>query len=187
MDNKTDFILAAVSDAQATIRSIDTKIGVLLAGLLLPFSSMGKIWNHLVNIASGSCPLISILIGIAFFSLWTLTITSLIRAISAIDNPSKHIISSNEFKGVFYGGGYYQLGFIDAFFNRSLIKADRDVTTQLTNYPATQGSIDEELAFEHLKLIYIRDIKVHRLNCALEMASIWFILGVAIYVFSKFC
>jgi len=51
MDSRSEFILAAINDAQATIRSIDVKVAALLTGLLIPIASIGKIWSYLIQLS----------------------------------------------------------------------------------------------------------------------------------------
>lgn len=186
MHKKIEFIEAAISDTQATIRATDVKVGVLLAGMLLPISSLGKIWNHFVHLSSLSAPWIAIIIGVIFFLMWIIAIVSLVRTISAIDNPSAHIINSGDFNGSFYGGGLYRFNLPDAILNRAIIKANKDVLKFSNEYPENENSIILELTFEHMKLIYIREIKLYRLNIALITSSAWFIIGITVYAISKF-
>jgi hypothetical protein len=185
MDRKSDFILAAIHDAQATIRSVDLKVAALLAGLIVPLASLGNIWNHFVNISSLKSIFIASSIGIIFLIFWLASIFSLVRTISAIDNPADHIVNSSEYKGIFYGNGLFKFGWLDVLFNRSVIKADKDVSTFSLAYPSDEKEIISELSFEHMKLIYIREVKLHRFKYSLRFAFIWLILGMGIYLFSK--
>ncbi len=185
MDRKSDFILSSIQDAQATIRSIDVKVAALLTGLLVPISSLGKIWNHLVHISSLTSNILAVLIGVIFLLFWLAAIVSLVRTLSAIDNPADHIINSSNYKGIFYGGGLFQFGWLDVLLNRSVIKANKDVVTFSQAYPDNEEEIISELSFEHMKLIYIREIKLHRFKSSLKIAFIWLILGMSIYLYSK--
>lgn len=185
MVNKIDFIAAAIHDVQDTIRASDFKVGALLTGMLIPASSIGKIWTHF-TLFSKQIPLwLCIIIGVLFFVLWVSIIFVLIRTISAIDNPSNHIINSGEFKGSFYGGGLYKFNPIDAFVNRDVIKASKDVQHFTMDYPEHEDEIIAELTFEHLKLIYIRDAKIYRLNCSIKFASLWLSIGMFVYFYTK--
>lgn len=186
MHKKSEFIEAAISDTQATIRATDVKVGVLLAAMLLPISSLGKIWAHFEHLSSVFGPSISIFSGVIFFSMWLIAMISLVRTISAIDNPSEHIVNNSDYNGSFYGGGLYKFEPDDAIFNRSIIKANKDVLKFSNEYPANEDSIILELTFEHMKLIYIRQIKLYRLNFALKTSSVWFIIGITVYAISKF-
>lgn len=186
MNNKIEFIASAISDTQGTIRATDVKVGVLLAGMLLPISLAGKIWAHFFKFSSLFPPWIAIIVGFIFCLMWLVSIICLVRTISAIANPSTHIVNADGFRGSFYGSGLYQFNFLDALFNRSIIKANKDVLKFSNEYPEDENSIISELAFEHMKLIYIRDIKLHRLDFALKTGSAWFIIGITIYIISKF-
>lgn len=182
MDNKIHFIAAAIQDCQATIRATDVKVGALLAGLLLPFSQISHIWNYLEKLA--------VLINtqvftIVFFFVWFVAIFSLVRTISAIDNPASHIVNENMCKGTFYGAKLYKLCFLDSFFNRNVVKANKDIISFTSIYPSLEDDIELELSFEHMKLIYIREIKLYRLKFALRLSVIWFVLGVCAFIYCK--
>ncbi|MDD5052501.1 MAG: hypothetical protein PHO27_07205 [Sulfuricurvum sp.] len=182
---KIDFISVAINDTQSTIRAIDVKIGALLTGMLLPIASLGKIWGHLNHLSLAINQVIAIIAGILFFSLWILAVLLLVRAISAIDSPTNHIIDSNQYKGSFFGAYLYRFGWRDLILNRTKNKAIKKVSQFLCDYPDSADSIALELTFEHMKLIYIRDMKLFRLNIALKIGFAWLSLGIGIYIFSK--
>ncbi|EKA7371671.1 hypothetical protein OL330_000860 [Vibrio parahaemolyticus] len=182
MDSKSDFIMAAIQDCQATIRATDVKVGALLAGLLLPFSQITQVWKYLDQLSTFiECNAVTYL----FFALWFLAICSLVRTISAIDNPSNHIVNESTCKGAFYGARLYRFGFLDSLLNREVIKADKDIASFAETYPDTPDGIELELSFEHMKLIYIREIKMHRLDFSLKIAALWFILGICAFLYLK--
>lgn len=185
MDNKTAFIAGAILDIQSTIRAFDVKIGALLAALLIPFSNLGRICAHFQNIFQNYNQNLAILLLVLFFCMWVFSITSLIRGLSAIDNPAKHIVNSSNYKGSFYGANLYNFGFLDCFLNRTIIKANKDVSTFELDIPKSKNEIEGELVFEQLKLIYIREAKLHRLKWGINFASVWFVLGLISYVISK--
>jgi hypothetical protein len=185
MENKIAFIAGAILDVQSTIRAIDVKIGALLVAVLTPFSNLGRICAHFQNISQNFNKPLTLLLLIMFFGVWVLSIVSLIRGLAAIDNPAKHIVNSNKYKGSFYGGNLYNFGFLDCLLNRSIIKANKDVSTFELDIPENKNKIETELVFEQMKLIYIRDAKLHRLKWGINFASIWFILGLFSYIVSK--
>jgi hypothetical protein len=184
--DKKEFIFEAILDTQETIRAIDVKIGALLAALLIPFSSLGSIWTYFTIVYSNYPKVIGIVLPVIFGLSWILSIISLIRALSAIDNPANHIINSAQYKGSFYGGGLYQFGVLDSLINRDIIKASKDVATIVADAPNTPDEIINELAFEQLKLIYIREVKLFRLKMTIKFSSIWLSTGVFSYCLSKF-
>lgn len=185
MLNKLDFIYASIADTQATIRAVDVKIGALLVAVLMPFSNLGRICAHFQNISQNYNETLALVLLVLFFCVWILSIITLIRGLSAVDNPAKHIVNSENYKGSFYGGNLYNFGILDCFLNRSVIKADKDVSTFELDIPDNKNKIEGELAFEQMKLIYIRDAKFHRLKWGINFASIWFALGLTSYVISK--
>ncbi|MGF1909204.1 hypothetical protein L4C38_07175 [Vibrio kasasachensis] len=182
MDSKSGFIMAAIQDCQATIRATDVKVGALLAGLLLPFSQISQIWKYLDQL---STLLEYNAVTYIFFVLWFLAICSLVRTISAIDNPVNHIVNESTCKGAFYGGGLYRFEFLDSLLNREIIKADKDIANFAATYPDTPDDIELELSFEHMKLIYIREIKMHRLAFSLKVTALWFIVGTCAFLYLK--
>lgn len=182
---KIDFIAIAINDTQSTIRAIDVKIGALLTGMLLPVSALGKIWAHLNHISLATNLAIVIIIGLLFFVFWVSIVLLLVRAISAIDSPTNHIINSNQHNGAFYGAYLYKFGWKDVILNRSKNKATKEVHQFVDDYPDSAEKIVLALTFEHMKLIYIRDMKLFRLNLALKIGFIWLSLGIGIYIYSK--
>lgn len=182
MDSKAQFISAAIADCQATIRATDVKVGALLAGLLLPFSQISNIWEYLTQL---SAMLEHQIVTFVFFGIWFIAICALVRTISAIDNPANHIVNESTCKGSFYSGGLYSFGFLDSLLNRDLVKANKDVANFSQSYPDSPDDIELELSFEHMKLIYIREIKLHRLNFALKVSAIWFAFGMCAFLYLK--
>ena len=185
MRNKREFLLAAIEDSQGTIRAVDVKVSVLLVGLLAPFSNLGRIFSHISHIDSAVSHVAAYLIAFVFFSLWGMALLSLVMSISAIDNPAKHIASSSKFTGSFYGGGLYRFSFIDSLFNRDIIKAEKDSGSFYDLLPDSEREIENELMFEHMKIIYIREIKLHRLKYAYRFSIAWFLVGLTAYLLSK--
>ncbi|WPD23841.1 MAG: hypothetical protein Q3M24_09115 [Candidatus Electrothrix aestuarii] len=185
MNDKIFFILAAINDTQATIRAIDVKVGTLLAGLLLPLVIKGQIFNYLIKISNVISHSFGISVSLLLIFLWFVNVFILIRTISAIDNPAKHILDSKKFKGSFYGNGCYNFGALDIFLNREAIKANKNVIDFSKDYPSGLEEIVNELAFEHLQLVYIRDIKFHRLKIAFTMSFFWGISVICLFFFSE--
>ena len=185
MENKVAFITGAISDIQSTIRAIDVKIGALLVAVLMPFSNLGRICAHFQNISQNYSQTLILVLLVSFFSAWVMLIIALTRGLAAIDNPAKHTVNSNKYKGSFYGGNLYNFGFLDCLLNRSIIKANKDVSTFELDIPESKNEIEIELIFEQMKLIYIRDAKLHRLKWGINFSVLWFVLGLISYITSK--
>ena len=138
--------------------------------------------SHISDL-SNQC--IAIIIGLTFFICWLLALYSLVRTLSAIDNPASHIVNSDDYTGSFYGGGLFDFGWSDTLLNRSVIKANKDVVTFSQRYPNSADELISELTFEHMKLVYIRDLKLFRFKASLWLASAWVLIGIGIYFYSK--
>jgi hypothetical protein len=186
MHNKSTFLAAAITDTQATIRAIDVKVAAILVGLLAPLQNLHRVFSHLENFSGESPRWAYISASSAFVACWLLALFALVRAIAAIDNPAKHIINNGNCTGAFFAGGLYGLKIPDAFFNREEIKASKDPLSFAALLPVDETEIERELVFEHMKLAYIRDVKMHRLKWGVTFSILWVILGVAIYLASKY-
>lgn len=180
INKKIEFLKDSITDCQSNIRSIDVKIAAILAGLVAPLSIFDKI-DSLFNQLSGLNPIIFcfkikvsaiLYIILAFF--WVASVSILIFGISAIQNPSKHILRLDPIKysGSFYGANLFKTRFLDSFYNRKELRSQKDLEEIQTSLPHDEQSILNELTFEYLKLIYIRDIKYLRLNIAIRSAAL---------------
>lgn len=186
MDKRTDLIVAAILDTQATIRAIDVKVAALLVAVLAPLANTNRVFGHLNHFGSLSPKWIFAILAIAFLATWIAAFAALVRSIGAIDNPAGHIINSGSLTGSFYSGGLYKMGLLDVFLNRDVIKASKDPASFLALVPNDAASIEKELAFEHMKLVYIREVKLIRLGWGLRFALIWLMLGIGIFLTSKY-
>lgn len=186
METKQEFIVNAISDTQATIRSIDVKIGALLAGTLLPIGILDKILHGFKDIECHYGHSVYMVIFITFLLFWLLTVITAVRTISAINSPAKHIVNYEKYSGVYYAGGLYDFNWQDALINRSEVKAKKDVAEFSRCFPKDSDEIFYELAFEHLKLAYIRDIKLHRLEFSIYFAGLWVSIGVISFLLAIF-
>ncbi|HZX18850.1 MAG TPA: hypothetical protein VFF22_18525 [Pseudomonas sp.] len=79
----------------------------------------------------------------------------------------------------------FEFSIPDSIFNRKEIKATKDVKSFLAEVPHTPDEINEELAFEQMKLIYIRDIKLYRLKTGVNLALLWLVVGTTSFLISK--
>lgn len=186
MDKRTDFIAEAISDIQATIRAIDVKVTAILVVILAPFTNINRIFAHLGHFGIQSPRWIFLSIVVLFLTTWVLALAALVRAIGAIDNPSRHVTNPDFATGSFYASGLYILGIMDVFMNRSIIKSSIDQQSFAAQVPTTSEGIERELIFEQMKLAYIRDIKLNRLNWGLRFSLVWFVLGTGIFLSSKY-
>lgn len=185
-DQRIAFIQSAINDIQATIRAIDVKVGALFILVIAPFSSLARVFAHVDNLCGRSPKCLFVIISLVFFSSWFLALASLVRAIGALDNPAIHIISSVNQKGAYYGGGLYRLGVIDVLINQKEIKSEKDLVNFVNDIPFLHEDIIKELAFEQMKVIYIRDIKANRLKWGVRFSVVWLLFGSAIFLASRY-
>jgi len=187
MDNlKAAFLETAISDAQATVRAIDVKVGALLILLLAPFANISRVFAHVDKLCNGSSKLAFIVISVVFFGSWLLALIALVMAMGALNNPGDHIVGKKETKGSFYGAGLFPFGFVDVFLNRPRIKARKDLLTFVKDIPESNVEIELELTFEHMKVIYIRDLKSVRLKWGIRLSAVWLALGMLIFLCSRY-
>lgn len=177
---------AAIMDTQATVRAIDVKVAALLVCVLAPLTSANRIFAHLGHFGIQSPKWLFMALAVLFLLAWLLALIAMVRAIGAIDNPSQHIINTSNCKGTFYGGGLYNLSVVDVFLNRDIIKAAKDPLSFAAQLPTTDKELEVELVFEQMKLAYIRDIKLNRLNWGLRFSLLWLLLGIGIFLSSKY-
>jgi hypothetical protein len=194
MNNQTyniqEYLISSIVDIQGTIRALDSKVGIIFVILSIPFGSIGKIYNTCkILLLSGSkaAPYFNIHLFLIFIFLilWILAFICAVRAVISIENPSEHIVNSGDYTGFFYCGGMYQFGLLDSFFNRKNIKAVKDVKKHVDSLPISQQQINEELAFEQMKLAYIRDVKSIRQKWAYRFTILWLLDGCTIYFLSR--
>lgn len=170
--DKFEFLHSAIQDTQQNIRAIDFKIGALLAGCIVPFPQIREIFKYLtINDFWWQHALAA-----TIFVIWLATVLILLSALSAIDNPSKHIDDSTDQKGLYFNAGLYKFNLLNIVW-RSDNFAKKSVQDYKNEIDDKTLDISKELAFEHLKLIYIRDLKLFRLRHAVVLIFILIISG----------
>lgn len=187
------YIYSSISDIRSTIRAIDTKISALTVIITFPLSNAPNIVNSIIdfyNYISFKCLTIPVIF--LFIISWVLSIFIAIKGLSAIDNPAKHILRKEfNFKlnylpplqENYYSGYLYNFKFKDAICNRKDLKSSIDFETYYSNF--LQITINKELIFEQMKLVYIRDIKLHRLKFVIYFIFFWLFAGAVIYLGSR--
>jgi len=185
-ENILTFMYHSINDMQATIRSVDTKLGFILILNIIPITNVGKIYSGIFQILStGDGWIIQIFKAVIIVMcsiLWLLASVCTYKGITAIDDPRSHVRSLNEqAKGTFYSGGLYDRNFIDAVFNRPSVLSKKAFAEYCKEMSATDDQILKELTFDKMKLAYIRDMKLIRQKWAFRFTVCWVILGFLIY------
>lgn len=185
MNSRQEFIVKAIEDTQATIRALDVKLGALLTACLLPFSSLGRIWAHFQHLSDTLPCVLGSFLGITYFLLWFATLYVLIKGLSAIDNPARHVIGAGSPRGSFYRGGLYVPKFIDSFVNRTSVQSSTSLQSVIDQLHSTDDELEAELAFEQMKIVYIREIKIKRFLTAFQISIIWLSVASSSFLISK--
>lgn len=174
MDRRADFFLNAIQDTQETIRALDQKANSLLVLIALPLPVAAWLLTEVSKtyISHGSVPGWSALgFMCAAAATWTGSIVCLIRAILPRSNPSASVPIHDGASGLWYSG--------DLFRKRGLFAnrvSCRSVQEQLNKCPDSDEKLATELAFEHMKVVFIREVKI--------AACRW---SVYLFVSSLFC
>jgi hypothetical protein len=78
--------------------------------------------------------------------------------------------------GCFYDGGLFNFCLFDFFIN-SPVKSTKTMQDFIFGLPDTDDVIVKELAFEKMKLVYIREIKIKRSSFCMKIMFLWIFLG----------
>ena len=184
------FLYQSISDTQGTIKAIDAKIGFLLIFLVIPITNVNRIYLMLLPLLSQKLPHLFLYVHYAwiaaFCSCWFLAFVAAVKGITALDNPALHINNiDNPRNGTFYFGGSYKFGAIDTFFNRKSVKSAMSLENFQRILPLAELDLIGELAFEKMKLAYIRDLKMLRQKCSAKLTLAWLTIGFGMYVYLR--
>jgi hypothetical protein len=179
---KITYLYAAINDVQSAIRSFDIRAGFLFLILFAPAPLADKLIPE-VKALLGGCVAQRLLVG-ADLAVWGLALFSLFMAVAAIISPAKRIAGPHG-AGTFYGAGLFRVGWVDAFWNRPLTST-RTVAEEAALTPAQEEDLIAELAFEKMKLAYIRDLKAARYGTSVKLTALWAALSLAIIATTQF-
>lgn len=175
--DKLEFLHSAIQDTQQNIRALDFKIGALLAGCIVPFPHIRDIFDFVrANDLMWQQALVSII-----FASWLVVVFLLLAALSAIDNPSQHITDSSDSKGTYFSGGLYKFNLLSLCW-RPKMYAKKLVQDHKNEIDDPSFDLCKELSYEHLKLIYIRELKLYRLRYATYLLFGLILLGSIAFV-----
>ena len=183
--NQEELLRESIIDTQLTVRAIDVKAGFFLVFLCLPLSQMDKITAGLHTLIKHHD--FWLLLIIFDFMLWTIGLLLLVFSVFPLNNPKDSIDFDgyqNHPKGFFFGGYLFsKLGFWSAL-NILHIPKTSTKFVQEKNYvdSLTSEHIKDELLFERMKLISIRDLKIKRLQKALFTTVFWVVISFVIWL-----
>ncbi|MBC5798883.1 MAG: hypothetical protein GIX03_13300 [Candidatus Eremiobacteraeota bacterium] len=175
-DNRSvTFVLEAVKDIQETIRAIDTKVGILLAALAIPIPFVDKAFSAIDQHGAALGP--RTILGAIGFVTYILAALVAVRALTGIGNAAEHVVGDERPDDIFYAGGLFALGWIDAVLTRGNLRSRRSVESYVAGIPRSAAAVLHHLAHEVLSLAYIRDLKIHRQRIAFELTAAAVVLG----------
>ena len=182
-EEKSEFILAAIEATQDTIRAIDQKIGFLLIFLVLPIADISGM-TEAFGLSSdatdlgGSLVRLHNLLMLVFIATWAVAFMISMRCITAIENPSDYVDKEGgNHLGSFFSAGWYKFKLCNAIFQPHKLLEPPKLSVQIARYPGSYEEMVRELAFEHLKLCFIRDAKLYRQRIAMGAAVTWVLAG----------
>lgn len=186
MSTQFGFIKAAVDDTQLTIRALDVKAAAILVLLIAPFPALGRIFATFERIFNMQPRFLMIGLCCLFILCWALAIVALVRGLAPLDNPANHISSPGTAIGAYYGAGLYKFAFFDALLNRDVIQATKPLSTVISQFPSDEAGVISELVFEHMKLCYIREVKIKLLRNGIRIVEIWLGLGALVFLLARY-
>lgn len=182
-ENRISFLTNAINDAQNIIRAVDVKIQVLLAFLLIPFALLKDIFDSINSLAiaypSGSYHIYMIIIVILFWITWIFSLLIALSGLASIGNPNKHVRNDIGAKGTFYLGFIFRPKIWHSL-TRTGLKSTLSLSAIIDNLPKTDDEHVKELAFEHMKVVFIRDLKMFRQKLSLSFMLFWLFTGALI-------
>jgi hypothetical protein len=183
IDRQTDegaviaWCLEAVKDIQATIRAIDTKMGILLAALVLPLKDVAERFAAMHSAGGNVAAAIVIFATISY----VLAIFVAIATLSGIGTAHVHVDGTPQLN-TFYAGGLFKFNAFDAFFRRKAVRSSLSVAEFAEAVPKTCEQMTLDLSAEIMTLAYIRDLKVLRQRLAFAFTAGAFVLGAVGFV-----
>lgn len=181
-EEKKEFLYQSIADVQATIRAIDVKIGFMFVVLFLPLSVLDQVFDVGQSIYCSSQFLT--LVGAVVVLLWLLSVLVLFKGASAISSPASHVLGGEKLHSNFYEAGLFSLGFWDGLFNFP-VKSKKSLSQVVVDLPSDDDALLTELAFEKMKLVYVRDVKFYRLSKCILFSLLWLLGGIVVWFSHK--
>lgn len=185
MHDRATFLAGSLADMQATIRAVDVKVAALIVCLLAPLQNIHRVFKHLIYFTEWAIRWPAIVVVVLFLLTWIAAFFALVRAIAATGNPAVHIRGAQNANGAFFLPAQFNFSRLHIFRNpRKLLSRESFYDVQ-NNLPS-DVDVEAALVFEQMKLAYIRDLKIFRLDWGLRLSLLWLVLGLLIYTGSKF-
>lgn len=169
--SKETLLLESIKDIQSTIRALDVKTGFLFVFLCIPFSRIEAISPAFLILIQKN--ILFTLVIILFFLIWGFALFILFMAVSPQNNPADSVDFngiSKQPKGFLFGGYLFQTISPMKYLNSSAMPDKKNsLVDEITYFKnLTEDEYIEELMFERLKLITIRNLKLQRISICIK-------------------
>lgn len=166
MEKKIEFVINSINDIQGTIRAIDAKFFGTIALFLLPLTEIDEISKAFKGLYDNHECLTVLALSI-LIACWIIGILLSFIGIYSISNPSDSIknVSEANIKGVFYQPHQFKFNFFSQFFSGK-VKSKLTLLEIIEDIKLEDNDRFNELVFEQMKLVYIRDVKISRQKSA---------------------
>ena len=180
MSETKEFLYQSITDTQATIKAIDVKLGFLFVLAFMPLTLLSTITPCISNLWKFGL-LFQIMLIINFIA-WFLSLIYIFFSLTSISDPNDHI-SGPRPAGLFYGKNLFKTENINLF---STIKITCNYTVDnLFSALPSGDEIIRELAYEKIKITYIREIKISYYARSTKLILTWLCLGLILYITSS--
>jgi hypothetical protein len=181
--NRFEYLSESISDTRDTIRAIDVKLIGTLFLFAFPFTEVRLIASSFLKIYE-----LSLLTGIGAIALaslsWLTGIIASLVGLVALENPADAVSNDSNAKGTYFGNGLYSFNFIRCFFPKHKIGIKK-LSVWEAELRHSKSEIFTELAYEHMKLVFIRNLKIKRqriaiISLGIHLITVALVLVVAI-------
>lgn len=183
--SKETLLLESIKDIQSTIRALDVKTGFLFVFLCIPFSRIEAISPAFLILIQKN--ILFTLVIILFFLIWGFALFILFMAVSPQNNPADSVDFngiSKQPKGFFFGGYLFQTISPMKYLNSSAMPDKKNsLVDEITYFKnLTEDEYIEELMFERLKLITIRNLKLQRISICIKAIFLLIVMTAVIWI-----
>jgi hypothetical protein len=171
------FLIASVNDIQATIRAIDLKANALmltLAVLIGNFDKIGGVISALLGRPHDAIFYVSVSIVVLLAAAVALSVWLSLWALSANYDPTSHVEPEPAHtRDAFFIAQRYRFSWTSVIFHGKphRVAEKPAVSAQRRHVPSSLEDATHQLVTEQLKLAYIRDLKMRRINASIVIAA----------------
>jgi len=164
-DALISYLYQSIGDIQGTIRQLDLKANAVLVFLTLILTVTDHIGAAVYSVLHSGVWWAGYLFAIGIPATWFLAIFLCYRAINAVFIRQKSDAVERA-HGTFFGEAQFTVAPFAALFGRGMPREKPKLEVFYEKLPADEVAISKELAYEQLRLFYIRDVKAIRVHFA---------------------